>query len=240
MPYRVHLLASSADGARRRDRAAGDDGPGLATGLGGRRRGVHVDVRRLRDRLQLRRVLRLDGRGLRHRQGGDGPHVLGDDGVVLRPRSRLRQGRRSLRAAAGPARRRRVPRRRPAPHVTGPLDLARLPHLRRRGRCRRGVRLRTDGRHGRRVVRASPDDGPRRRRRRHRHRHAGRGADLRASDRRPRLAHGVRRARSRRRAAAAGGQPRRLAPAGDGRPGTGRAAPGGSRSAASWSSTPRS
>ena len=58
-----------------------------AAGLGRRRRGVPQHVRRLRHRLQLRRLLRLDGRGLRHRQGRDGADVLDHHGVVLRARA---------------------------------------------------------------------------------------------------------------------------------------------------------
>ena len=65
----------------------------------------------------------------------------------------------------------------------------------------------------RRVVRAPPHDGARRRRGRHRRRHARAGPAVGAPDRRLRLAHGLRRARRRRRRAARAGQLRRPPPA---------------------------
>ena len=196
-----------------------------ARGVGRRGRRVPVDVHGLRDRLQLRRVLRLDGRGLRHRQGRHRTDVLDHDRVLLRPRPVLGPGRRSRRTAPADAGRRGRARGRPAADVAGALDLARLRHLRHRGRGRRRLRVRPDGRHRRGVVPAPAHRRPRRRGGRDRRRHARRGADLGAPHRRLRLAHRVRRARHRRRRPAARRQPRRVAPARHRRPGAGAAAP---------------
>ena len=202
----VAMTAAPSVGRRRRVAAARRRG-GFATGVdrGGRRLPVHVH--RVRGGLQLRRVLHVDGRRLRHRQGRDGPDVLDHHGLVLLARAGLGADRRPRRPAPGAPRRRRRPGSRALRHVPRQLDLAGLRDLRRRGGHGGGLRLRADGGDGRRVVRPPAHRGAGGVGRRHRHGHARDGADVGVADRSIRLADRLRRARHRREQPAAGRQP---------------------------------
>ncbi|CAA9248304.1 MAG: hypothetical protein AVDCRST_MAG20-2222, partial [uncultured Acidimicrobiales bacterium] len=185
------------DGSRggRRTRGGGRHGR-LRPGVAGGARRLHLDVRRLRRRLQLRCLLRPDGRRARLGAGGHVARVLDHRLPLVHPRGGERPGGRPVRAPPGPAHGGGRDGHRPAAHVAGRLDRGGLRHLRRGGGGRRRLRLRAHGRRGRWLVRAPAQHRPRRRGGRGGPRHGGGRAGGGPPHRPVRLAYWLRRPRS--------------------------------------------
>ena len=124
----------------------------FAAGVADGRGGIRGDVRGVRSRVQLRRVLQADGGGVRCAAQRDLGGVLDHGAGVVFPRPRHGTSVGSLR----PANRGRHRCCRYGRWSRADLDdrstVARLPHLRTRRRRGRRMRIRADGRRRRRMV----------------------------------------------------------------------------------------
>ena len=120
-----------------------------------RRRRVYVDVRRVRRRVQLWRVLRIDVRRVRCRQRGDIGSLLSDSVLLLPAGPGERAGDGSVRPEAAARRCRGRDARRPVTHRRRRPAVARVRDIRTRRRDRGRLWLRPHGCPGGRVVRAA-------------------------------------------------------------------------------------